>query len=98
MNINVSGVNNNTGLELGYKTSQNVAGQGTVDTSEATSASRDSGLVLLMNMNKGDVFTGKIMDITQDQVTLLLNGSAQVKATLSDAFSYNIGDYASFSI
>ena len=98
MNINVSGVNNNTGLDLGYKTSQNVAGQGTVDTSEATSASRDSGLVLLMNMNKGDVFTGKILDITQDQVTLLLNGSAQVKATLSDAFSYNIGDYASFSI
>ena len=98
MNINVSGVNGSIGPDSGPISNQNVAGQGTVDTSAASSSSGDSGLAILMSMNKGDVFTGKIIDITQDQVTLLLNGNAQVKATLSDAFSYNIGDYATFSI
>ena len=98
MNINISGVNNSAGPEKNIAGNRTATGQGSIDISTATSSRDSEGLALLQNMRKGEVFTGKILDIKQDQVTLLIKGDAQVTATLSDAFSYNIGDFASFSV
>lgn len=58
----------------------------------------DAGLALLKQMSKGDVFTGEIINITQNEITLSLSDNVSIKASLSDALSYNIGDMATFSI
>ena len=51
-----------------------------------------------MNLDSGDVFTGEITNITNNEITIALSDSANVTALLSDALSYNIGDVASFAI
>lgn len=97
MNINVSGVNQTQNLDNNVKQGQ--SGGGRVQVSVPANASgREAGITLLQNLNAGDVFTGRITDITQNQITLLLSGNASVKATLADAMSFNIGDLASFAV
>ncbi len=97
MNINVSGVNQTQKTDSNVRQGQNTAGRAQVSTRPEL-PSREAGIRLLQNLNTGDVFTGRITDITHDQITLLLSGNASVTATLSDALSFNIGDMASFSI
>ncbi len=60
--------------------------------------SSEAGLALLKNLSQGDTFTGEIIDITQNKITLALSEQVTITATLSDAVSYNIGDTASFSV
>lgn len=58
----------------------------------------EAGLALLANLREGDVFTGQITNITQNQITLGLSENVTINALLADALSYNIGDTASFSV
>ena len=51
-----------------------------------------------MQLSTGDRLTGGIIDITPNNITISLNDSVTVKATLADSLSYNIGDIASFTI
>lgn len=51
-----------------------------------------------MQLSTGDRLTGEIIDITPNNITISLNDSVTVKATLADSLSYNIGDIASFTI
>lgn len=99
MNINVSGVNQTKNTEnSSINQGQNAGGRVQVSAPQTTMPSREAGIALLQKLNAGDVFTGKITNITQNQITLLLSNSSMVTATLSDALSFNIGDFASFSI
>ncbi len=99
MNINVSGVNQTKNTENGsVNQGQNAGGRVQVSSPQTAIPSKEAGIALLQKLNAGDVFTGKITNITQNQITLLLSNSSMVTATLSDALSFNIGDFASFSI
>lgn len=98
MNINVSGVNQTQNAENNnVNQGQNAGGRVNVQAQPAA-LSREAGIALLQRMDPGDVFTGKITNITQNQITLLLSNQSTVTATLADALSFNIGDFASFSI
>lgn len=99
MNINVSGVNQTKNTENNnVKQGQNTGGRVQVSAPQTAMPSKEAGIALLQRLNTGDVFTGKITNITQNQITLLLSNSSTVTATLADALSFNIGDLASFAI
>lgn len=99
MNINVSGVNQTKNTEnSSVNQGQNAGGRVQVSAPQTAVPSKEAGIALLQRMNAGDVFTGKITNITQNQITLLLSNSSTVTATLSDALSFNIGDLAAFAI
>lgn len=92
MNINIQGHNyNNINL------TQNNGEQVSINLPAGLSAEK-AGITLLNFLNKGDSFTGQILDITQNRITISLSDNAVVTATLSDAGSYNIGDNASFVV
>ena len=101
MNINVTGINKTTGIDNGAVQGQTTAGNsaaGRLQAPVTPQAAREAGLRLLMNLDSGDVFTGEITNITNNEITIALSDSANVTALLSDALSYNIGDVASFAI
>ncbi|MCM1309118.1 MAG: flagellar hook-length control protein FliK [Butyrivibrio sp.] len=99
MNINVSGVNQTKNTEnSSVGQGQNAGGRVQVSAPQTAAPSKEAGIALLQRLNAGDVFTGKITNITQNRITLLLSNSSTVTATLSDALSFNIGDLASFAI
>ncbi len=98
MNLNIRNVNyisNATDNNAGQGAA--VSGQRYITVPSGLSAS-EAGLALLAGLREGDVFTGEITNITQNQITLALSDSVTINALLSDALSYNIGDTASFSI
>jgi flagellar hook-length control protein FliK len=61
-------------------------------------SSKEAGIALLRSLRAGDTFTGEIINITQNEITLSLGDNVSINATLADALSYNIGDKASFSV
>lgn len=92
MNINLQGYNlNNINL------TQNNGEQVTVNVPAGISAQK-AGLTLLNLLNQGESFTGQILDITQNRVTIALSDNAVITASLSDAPSFNIGDRADFLV
>ena len=92
MNINLQGYNlNNINL------TQNNGEQVTVNVPAGLSAQK-AGLALLNFLNQGESFTGQILDITQNRVTIALSDNAVITASLSDAPSFNIGDRADFVV
>ena len=95
MNINVTGINKTTGIDNGAVQGQTTAGNsaaGRLQAPVTPQAAREAGLRLLMNLDSGDVFTGEITNITNNEITIALSDSANVTALLSDALSYNVGD------
>ncbi len=109
MNLNIQGVNYtpsvadvNSSAGMGNSTggqtiTQTPDGQININVPGGLT-SAEAGVALLQKLNMGDVFTGEITNITQNQITLALSDSVTVSATLADALSYNIGDTASFAI
>lgn len=98
MSLNIRSVNyvsNATENSSNQAVSSN--GQHQITVPAGLSAS-EAGLALLANLREGDVFTGQITNITQNQITLALSENVTINALLADALSYNIGDTASFSV
>ena len=93
MNINIQGSNNYNSINL----TQNNGEQVSVNVPAGLSAGK-AGLTLLNYLNQGDSFTGQILDITQNKITISLSDNAIITATLSDAPSFNIGDSANFVV
>lgn len=97
MNLNIRSVNyisNATDVNIN-QAAQN--GQLHINVPSGLTSS-EAGLALLKHLSQGDSFTGEIIDITQNKITLALSEQVTITATLSDAVSYNIGDTASFSV
>ncbi len=98
MNLNIRSVN------YVSNATENTASQGTTVNGQQQIAvpqglsSSEAGLALLANLREGDLFTGEITNITQNQITIALSDTVTINALLSDALSYNIGDTASFSV
>ncbi len=98
MNLNIQGVNYTSNV-TGINQNINQSNQGQLQiTVPGGLSSKEAGIALLQNLNAGDVFTGEITNITQNQITLALSDKVTVTATLANALSYNIGDTASFAI
>lgn len=97
MNLNVAGINQTQNVDNNMVSGQGVGSQINIPVSGTLSPSQ-AGINLLLHLNTGDVFTGEITNITNNQITIALSDGASVTATLADALSYNIGDTASFSI
>lgn len=98
MNLNIRSVNYvSNATENNAGQGAMVSGQNQITVPSGLSAS-EAGLALLASLREGDVFTGEITNITQNQITLALSDSVTINALLSDALSYNIGDTASFSV
>lgn len=98
--MNITTVNNTTGItNANVNLAQN---SGSADRTQITVPSGlspiEAGKALLMQLSAGDRLTGEIIDITPNNITISLNDSVTVKATLADSLSYNIGDMASFTI
>ena len=98
--MNIKTVNNTTGItNANVNLAQN---SGSADRTQITVPSGlspiEAGKALLMQLSTGDRLTGEIIDITPNNITISLNDSVTVKATLADSLSYNIGDIASFTI
>jgi hypothetical protein len=53
---------------------------------------------LITQTSEGDVFQGKIMDITNDKVQILLNNNQVLQARMEQALSLNIGDELQFMV
>lgn len=64
----------------------------------AEMSSKEAGITLLQNLAQGEIFSGKITDINQNLITVALTDNIAVKATMTEALSYNIGDRAVFSV
>lgn len=83
INFNIS-ANNNTGIKV---TQPNVSEGGTVTANSQISMAKE-----------GQVFNGKILDITNNKVSILLDNSKTLYAQMTDAVNMNIGDSLTFMI
>lgn len=98
MNLNINSVNYSANIgQTNVNLTQNQTGQTQVVV-PANMTPTDAGKALLAHLSEGDTFTGEIIDITPNQITISLSDTVSVKAFLSDALSYNIGDIASFAV
>lgn len=87
MNINLSGIIDNSSL--------NLTGNGGVN-----SASEEKGgnTQLIFQPGKGEVFSGEIINVRNDSISILLNSGETVNAQMKDALSLSIGDFLSFEV
>lgn len=83
INFNIS-ANNNTGIKV---TQPNISEGGTVTANSQISMAKE-----------GQVFNGKILDITNNKVSILLDNSKTLYAQMTDAVNMNIGDSLTFMI
>lgn len=96
MALNIQSVNYLSGV-TDKNNSHNTNGQVQINVPSGLN-SKEAGLALLANLKVGDTFTGEIINITQDEITLALSDQVKISAQLADALSYNIGDMATFSV
>lgn len=99
MPLNISTVNYTPNITDG-NISSGQAAHGSVAsiTVPGNLSSKEAGIILLQNLNPGDVLTGEITDINGNRITISMSDTVSFTATLSNALSYNIGETASFSI
>lgn len=98
MALNISTVNYTPNITDGSLASGQTQGGMATITVPGNLSSKEAGIVLLQNLNPGDVLTGEITDINGNRITISLSDTVSFTATLSNALSYNIGETASFSI
>ena len=93
-NINISGVR-----PAGGQGTQNIQNQeATQQVAKGTSAGEVSANALISTAKEGQSFNGQILDITNDQVKILLDNNQTLNARMSEAVNLNIGDSLSFLI
>ena len=93
-NINTQNLNTNNSNIMG-----NPGITGNTDISGANSISGElSANVQLAMLQEGQTFSGKILDITNNQVNILLNSNKTLTAKIADSIMFNIGDNVSFVV
>ncbi len=83
INFNIS-TNNSTGIKVN---TPNVSDGGAVTANAQISMAKE-----------GQIFNGKILDITNDKVSIMLDNSKTLYAQMTDAISMNIGDSLTFMV
>lgn len=90
MNISDASINLNIATNNGTNVKQgniNVSNAGTVTANAQISQAKE-----------GQVFNGKILDITNDKVSIMLDNNKTLYAQMTDAVNMNIGDSLTFMI
>ena len=101
MNISDSGYNLNiSGIRpAGGQGTQNIQNQDAAQQAAKSAASGEvSANALISTAKEGQSFNGQILDITNDQVKILLDNNQTLNARMSEAVNLNIGDSLSFLI
>ena len=83
INFNIS-TNNSTGIKVN---TPSVSDGGAVTANAQISMAKE-----------GQIFNGKILDITNDKVSIMLDNSKTLYAQMTDAISMNIGDSLTFMV
>lgn len=73
-------------------------GSGAQNTVNATENIDGTNEVNLKDLLVGDVFSGKIINITNHEVNILLDNNQQINATMQQALELNIGDKMLFQV
>lgn len=73
-------------------------GSGTQNTVNAMENIDGTNEVNLKDLLVGDVFSGKIINITNHEVNILLDNNQQINATMQQALELNIGDKMLFQV
>lgn len=90
MNISDASIN----LNIATNNSTNVK-QSTVNVSNAGTVTANAQIT---QAKEGQVFNGKILDITNDKVSIMLDNNKTLYAQMTDAVNMNIGDSLTFMI
>lgn len=93
-NINLSGVRPVGGQEAQNIQNQNAAQQ----TAQSGNVGEVSANALISTAKEGQTFNGRILDITNNQVSILLDNNTTLNATMEQAVNLNIGESLSFLI
>ncbi len=93
-NINISGIRPSGGQGASNVLNQNAAGQ----TDNVLQKGEVSGNALIAKAGEGQSFNGRILDITNNQVSILLDNNTTLNARMAEAVNLNIGDTLSFLI
>lgn len=93
-NLNISGVR-----PTGGQGTQNIQNQEAAQqAAKGTAAGEVSANALISTAKEGQSFNGQILDITNDQVKILLDNNQTLNARMAEAVNLNIGDSLSFLI
>ncbi len=93
-NINLSGVR-----PAGNQGTQNIQNQNAAQQSANTAGTGEvSANALISTAKEGQTFNGQILDITNDQVRIMLDNNQTLNARMAEAVNLNIGDSLSFLI
>ncbi|MBQ7707622.1 MAG: hypothetical protein IJT72_07570 [Lachnospiraceae bacterium] len=93
-NINISGVR-----PAGNQGTQNIQNQNAAQQSANTAGTGEvSANALISTAKEGQTFNGQILDITNDQVRIMLDNNQTLNARMAEAVNLNIGDSLSFLI
>ena len=93
-NINISGVR-----PAGGQGNQNIQNQEAAQqAAKGTATGEVSANALISTAKEGQSFNGQILDITNDQVKILLDNNTTLNARMAEAVNLNIGDSLSFLI
>ena len=90
LNTNNSNIMGNPGLNSGITGKPDISGNGI--------SGELSANVQLAMLQEGQTFSGKILDITNNQVNILLNSNKTLTAKIADSIMFNIGDNVSFVV
>ena len=86
-NYNISNTNNNSITNNNSLLNQNVTGNQPL-----------SGNAQITQVPEGQLFHGQILNVTREQVSILLDNNSTLLARLGDAVNLNIGDNITFQI
>lgn len=93
-NINISGVR-----PAGNQGTQNIQNQNAAQQPANTAGTGEvSANALISTAKEGQTFNGQILDITNDQVRIMLDNNQTLNARMAEAVNLNIGDSLSFLI
>lgn len=90
-------MNINGGVYREYNNSNKASGQVNPNASSAV-INKNSDVKAIMNLQANDMFMGKITNITNKDVTILLDGLNSITAKMGEALTLNIGDELLFQV
>ena len=97
MNIADAGINMNNNIRINQ--GQTAAQTGKVTEGQQTASTGEvSGNAIISQASEGQAFNGKILDITNDKVSIMLDNNTTLNARMAEAVNMNIGDTLSFLV
>ena len=84
----------NTNYNIGNNSNVNI----NISKNVASEQTEVSGNALLSQTSQGEVFNGKVVNVNNNQVSIMLENNSLVNAQMMDSVNLNIGDMLSFVV